>query len=111
MAEINDPNEITPGSRVHVQIVKRPTNEAAIKTIRRVLAKDPDIKREHKRLSDVRAANLRFKQRGGRPWGIRVSKRHPVKGQPGEEGTVLATLDVIRDLASCQRFLKIQRAG
>ena len=103
--------DIDPGSQVHVKITKTPTNEAARKTLRRVLNKDPDVKREHRRLEKVRASNLRHKTRGGRPWAIRVPKQYPVEGKAGESGTVLATVDVIRDLESVGPFVELEQKG
>ena len=101
---------IAPGDKVTVKIVKQPTNEAARKTLQRVLSKDEAAKAENKRQSKVRESNFRTKQRGGRQWARNVVKQHAVAGTVGETGTILASTDVIRDLGSVQRFVEVEKA-
>ena len=101
---------IDPGSRVNVKIVSQPTNAAAVKTLQRVLNKDEVARQENVRQEKVRKAGFRTKQRGGRPWEVRLVKQHAVKGRIGESGTVTATVDVLRDLGSVQRFIEVTPA-
>lgn len=103
-------DKIAPGTRVKVSITKQPTSAAAAKTLVRVLSKDRAIEAENKRLRRVRDRHLRITRRGGRPWAIRVTKQHPVKARPGESGTLIATVDVLRDLASVRRFIEVKQA-
>lgn len=103
-------DNIDPGSRVTVKIVKQPTNAAAVKTLQRVLSKDAVATAENRRQEKVRKAGFRTKQRGGRPWEVRVVKQHAVAGRIGESGTVTATVDVLRDLGSVQRFVEVAPA-
>lgn len=102
--------DIQIGTSVQVKVVKQPTNEAAIKTLRRVLSKDETIKEEKKRLDKVADANLKFKTRGGRPWIQRMVKIHPIKGVIGDQGVVFASADVINDLKSVSRFIEVTPA-
>jgi len=56
---------------------------------------------------------LRAPQRGGgrwRVWESRLAKQHPVKGALGEQGTFVASVDVLRDLKSVERFIEVQAA-
>ena len=99
--------DIKPGSTVTFKIVKQPTNTAARKTLVRLLSKDAKVKAENDRHRSIREKQYVPTQRGGRQWGGYFVKQHPVKGTPGESGTVLATVDVIRDLASVGRFVEI----
>jgi len=99
--------DIKVGSNVKVTVVKDVTNEAARKTIARILAKDADIAAEHKRLRKSRDRHLRLEARGGREWAVRVIKQHPIQGKSGETGTVLATVDVINDLNSVKKFVEV----
>ncbi|MDX1681729.1 MAG: hypothetical protein R3336_01290 [Phycisphaeraceae bacterium] len=112
MADNTDTIEATidPGTEVQVKVTRRPTNAAARRTLERILSKDAEVRREHKRVEKVRAANLRYTKRGGRPWAVRMSKPEVVSLEPGTEGTVLATLDVIRDLDSVSRFVEVEPA-
>ena len=99
--------EFTPGAQVRVEVVKRPTSEAAIKTLRRVLAKDPVIASKKKKDKLFRRRSETVKRRGGRPWEHRATMRQPVEVVPGESGTVKATADVISALRSVGRFVKV----
>ncbi|MAX25942.1 MAG: hypothetical protein CMJ19_15700 [Phycisphaeraceae bacterium] len=102
--------DIQIGTNVQVKVVKQPTNEAAIKTLRRVLAKDESIKAEKKRLDKVADSKLRYKTRGGRPWIQRMVKIHPAQGVQGEQGVIFASADVINDLKSVSRFIEVTPA-
>ena len=104
-------SKIAPGARIHVEIVKHPTNARARKTLVRVLGKDEVAKTEQKRLEKVRKSNYRPRMRGGRLYGGQMVKMHPVKGQLGESGTVTATTDVLADLNSVSRFVSIKAAS
>ncbi len=101
---------IKPGSTITVKIVTRPTNIAASKTLERLLAKDPAVKREVARHRRIRESNTTTKTRGGRDWVQRMPKQHPVEGKLGESGTITASLDVLRDLKSVSRFVEVEAA-
>lgn len=103
-------NTIKPGSTVTVKVIKTPTASAAAKTIVRVLSKDPAAQKENLRLAQVRARRYRPRIRGGRLYGGQLVKQHRLKGSQGESGTILATVDVIRDLNSVRRFVEIETA-
>jgi len=81
-----------------------------VKTIRRLLAKDPIHAAEVRRQTDVRATHMRHEQRGGRQWAVRRPKQHATDAAIGDQGTVLATADVIRDLGSVARFVEVSPA-
>lgn len=106
----NSIKDIPVGSRVSVKVVKEPTSVSAAKTIARVLYKDQDIAAEHKRLEKVRRTHFNPQPRGGRLYGGQLVKQHPAKGEVGESGTVHATIDVLRDLASVERFVEVKTA-
>src|SRR5438876_9457187 len=99
--------DITPGSQVRVEIIKAPTNEGARKTLIRVLAKDPEVQKVKHRDKVARSRSVRVKRRGGRPWEHRPGMRQPVEPVVGHSGTVKATADVLRDLGSVERFVKV----
>lgn len=103
-------DKIAPGSKINVKIVKQPTNAAASKTLVRVLAKDPVVYAEHDRQAKIRKKNYSPSRRGGRLYGGHVVKQHPVKGRLGEAGTITATLSVLRDLGSVERFIEVSPA-
>lgn len=102
--------DIPLGSRVSVEVVRRPTNEAAVKTIIRILGKDRAVQTEQRRLEKVRAGNYNPKRRGGRLYAGRLVKQFPVKAEVGDRGSVHATIDVLRDLESVRRFVAVKPA-
>jgi len=103
-------DKIAPGSKINVKVVKQPTNAAASKTIMRVLSKDPVIYAEHDRQAKLRKTHYSPGRRAGRMWGGQLVKQHPVKGNLGDAGTITATLQVLRDLGSVQRFVEVSQA-
>lgn len=104
--------DITPGTTVNIKIVKTPTNASARKTLVRLLSKDADVIAENKRHKRVRKTNQTHSPRGGRwrVWEGRLAKQHPVKGDIGEAGTILASPDVVTDLKSVERFVEVSAA-
>jgi hypothetical protein len=101
---------IKPGTDITVKIVNEPTNAAARKTLVRLLRKSDRVKAEDRRLTAIRKQDYSPERRGGRLYGGRVVKLHPVKGTIGEQETITATLDVLRDLASVERFVDVKSA-
>jgi len=102
--------DIAAGSTVNIKIVKTPSSESARKTLVRLLSKDDEVRTENRRLERVRAKNISYHQRGGRPWAVRPPKQRPVKGEVGESGTILASPDVLRDLKGVERFVDVSAA-
>ena len=105
-------SDIAPGTTVTVKIVKRPRNAGARKTLVRLLSKDPAVIKENKRLKKVRKANETYSPRGGRwrIWESRLVKQRPVTGTVGEQGTFLATPDVLRDLRGVSSLVEVSAA-
>jgi len=102
-----DTAKIKPGAKLQVKIVRRPTNDAARKTLVRLLSKDPDASTENKNLARIRKRLYSPRRRGGRLYSGRMPKLRRIKGEPGETGAIVATMDVIRDLSSVERFIEI----
>ena len=102
-----DVAKIKPGSQVQVKIVAHPSNTSARKTLVRLLSKDEAHSTENKRLARIRRKMYSPRRRGGRLYSGRMPKLRRVKGEPGESGTILATMDVIRDLGSVSRFVEV----
>lgn len=100
-------DKVKPGQKLHVKVVRKVTNAAANKTLQRVLSKDPEHKEDLKRIAKVRAKGYNPQPRGGRLYGGHVIVAKPLKGEQGEEANVTATVDVIRDLKSVERFIEV----
>jgi hypothetical protein len=104
------PQDIVPGSKVHVKVVKKPTNRAATKTIVRLLCKDKTVKANDRRLTRTRKVGMRQAARGGRLWNIRVVKQASVAAEVGVVKTIVASLDVLTDLKSVAKFVEVTPA-
>ncbi len=102
--------DITPGSKVNVKIVSYPTNAAAAKTIVRLLSKDSTVVTENARLRRIRKQQYNPQPRGGRLYAGHLVKQHPIKGVVGEQGTIIASVDVLTDLNSVKRFVEVTPA-
>ncbi len=103
-------DKIKPGDSIEVRITKNPSNIAAAKTLVRVLSKDREVQAENNRHRKIRQTQYNPQPRGGRLYAGRLVKQHPVKGVAGESGKVRATVDVLRDLRSVERFIEVSKA-
>jgi hypothetical protein len=90
--------DVAPGTMVEVTITRQPRREAAVKTLDRLFRKDIKNKRGIERLAKTRP--VRSHIRGGRPWEDRPRFLRPYKIQRGAACRIVATIDVLRDLAS-----------
>ena len=103
-------DDIAPGSQISVKVTKRPTNASATKTIVRVLSKDEGVAAQNKKLAKIRREQYSPRMRGGRLYSGRQVKLRRIKGEMGEAGTVIATVDVLRDLKSVEKFVELSSA-
>lgn len=103
-------DKIKPGARVNVKVAKAPTNEAARKTLVRVLSKSDQVKARNAHLRKVRDAKYNPSMRGGRLYGGRMIKLPAIKPDRGVEQTLTATVDVLVDLKSVGRFVEVTPA-
>ncbi|MCC5829914.1 MAG: hypothetical protein JJU36_10755 [Phycisphaeraceae bacterium] len=100
-------DQIAPGSRINLRVVRRPTNTAASKTLMRLLSKDAHAQREIRRHQKIRKKHYDPQPRGGRLYAGHLVKQFPIKGELGESGTILATVPVLRDLKSVMTFIEV----
>ncbi len=105
--------DIAPGTKITLKVVRQPTNAAASKTLARLLSKDAEVIAENRRHAKIRKKAQWMSTRGGRwrIWESRLAKQHPVTGQLGEQGTFVASYDVLKDLPSVARFVEVTPAG
>jgi hypothetical protein len=74
----------------------------------RLFEKDPEMKAERARLSRSRPVKTHI--RGGRPWGDRPARLRVVNTSPGATYRLFASVDVVRDLGSIQKYIEVQPA-
>jgi len=99
--------DIAPGSTVQVTVKQAPTNEAAAKTLVRILSKDAVAKANDKRLRQARKDHKVVRVRSGRPWAVLVPKQPTILPEVGVTGTIVADYQTLKDLASVERFIDV----
>ncbi len=100
--------EIEPGQWISVKVTAEPEAAAPIKTMVRLFERDQAMKAERKRLA--RSRPVRTHRRGGRPWADRAPRVRVVKTTPGAVYRIFASVDVLRELASLDRYVEITPA-
>ena len=101
---------IAPGSKVKIKVVKTPTSRAGRITLTRLLRKDRALKSEDQRLRRIRRDGFTQKQRGGRFWDTHLVAQPVLVVKEGVTQTITASLDVLRDLKSVERFVEVTKA-
>jgi len=102
-------DSVNPGDTIIVKVIKPVTSTAASKTLVRLFAKDESVRAELDRRAKARRKGFAPTRRGGRLYGGHVRIGHaPIKGEQGESGKVRATVDVLRDLRSVERFVEVE---
>lgn len=89
---------VAAGSVVQVRIARVPRRAAAVKTLDKLFRKDAAHRKELARLKKSRP--VRMDRRGGRLWGDRPAQLRPYKIERGATCRIVASLDVLKDLAS-----------
>lgn len=100
---------VTPGGNVVVELKTMPTNAAACKTLVRLCSKDRDVHKLHRAQTNKRPS-WQLKRRGGRMWHHQMESRPSFELKPGVRYTICATVDVVRDLTSVERFISVSPA-
>jgi hypothetical protein len=98
--------EIVPGSQVNVEMIRVPTTRAAAKTLTRLFRKDPAAVRDARHQHAKRPSWQEWR-RGNATWHHQMRTRPPVRLAVGRTCRLRATVDVIRDLRSVERFVKV----
>jgi hypothetical protein len=95
-----------PGKMLSVEITAPPTNDAARKTLIRLCRRDPRVAR-HQRAQKRKRPSWESWRRGGRQWHHQMESQPPVKLTPGSRYALRATVDVLRDLETVKRWVKV----
>lgn len=101
--------DVQPGQNVRIEILGQPTSECGCQTLDRVCRKDPVIAKSIRDRKRMRPS-WQTKQRGGRLWHHQMRSQSPVQLRAGKTYSVFATVDVLRDLASVAKFVKLTPA-
>ena len=96
--------DINPGSRVTVTVTSTVRTQNARKTLARLFIKDPAIAKIRRRGPKP----VRGSRRAGRIWEHRPAGSAQIPPEVGESAKLVATVDVIRDLQSVARYVKVK---
>lgn len=100
--------QILPGQWINVKITSLPRAAKNRKTMIRLFEKDEKIRTDRKRLKKSRPVTDHI--RGGRPWEGRPRRLDVVNMEPGSTYKLFASIDVLRDLQSVEKFVAIKPA-
>ena len=100
--------QIKPGQWINVKITSVPKAAKNRKTMIRLFEKDENVHAERKRLN--RARPFVTRTRGGRPWECRPQRLDVVEIKPGVTYKVFASVDVLRELQSVEKFVDVKVA-
>ena len=98
--------DLKPGQSISVEITAAPRNQAARKTLTRLSRKDPQA-RHQRRAQKLHRPSWQTWRRGGRQWHHQMKSKPPIDLRAGQRLALVATIDVIRDLASVRRWVKV----
>ena len=98
--------DIKPGTAITVELTTRPTSAAAEKTLIRLFRKDAKVTRHHRHQTTKRPSWERWR-RGGKMWHHQMKTEPAVRVAPGAAYKIRATVDVLRDLETVKRFVKV----
>jgi hypothetical protein len=103
--------DIRPGTVVQIEVTRNPASQRAAKTLSRLFLKDGANKRADKLRKRLRTNQFEGRRRGGRIWVVRPSAPRLAQPQKGASCRIRATIDVLRDLGSVARFVKVTPAN
>jgi len=98
--------DIPVGAPVSIEITAPPRSEAAQKTLMRLCRKDLSVVRHHRKQQTKRPSWEEW-IRGGKYWHHQMKSKPAVQIEAGQKYEIRATLDVIRDLKTVERWVKV----
>src|SRR5690606_28717542 len=101
--------EMNPGQWVTVTVTAEPATAAGRKTLKRLFEQDPAVRKQRDRLAKTRQPEP--SRRGGRIWINKPPHLELVDTKPGESHRVFASVSVLRDLKSVEKYVDIKPAG
>jgi hypothetical protein len=99
--------QIAVGSMVLIKVLKQPRSRAAVKTLLRLLMKDVSLRKQHERNNLNRGRMAERRRRAGRLWTVVPGMALPIAGAAGEQAKLLASVDVLADLAKLAPYVEV----
>ncbi len=100
--------QIKPGQWIKVTVKSQPRTAAGKKTMVRLFGRDIEVQRERRRQAKSRP--IQPSRRGGRIWMNRPPKLEVAKTTAGSTYRLFASVAVLRDLKSIERYVEIAPA-
>jgi len=108
MSTAISPSAIQANSSVTLTITSLPRGQAGVKTLQRLMRLQPAVQRGLRRLAARRDREGNRRQaRGGRMWTSRVRVSKLVNPAVGERFTLHVTPQLVADLRSVEKHLKV----
>ena len=103
--------KIVPNAELTFTIVSEPKRPAARKTIERLMWMQPHVKKDHSMLQRRRRQkDIKYTIRAGRVWFDRPRATRTVRCEKGASFTLNVTPQIVNDLKSVEKYLKITTA-
>ena len=97
--------DIRPGQWINVTVTRQPRAAGALKTLVRLLQRDTAARKIAARAKKARPVGEH--RRGGRMWKDRPSRVPTVATDAGASYRIFASLDVLKDLTSIEKYVQI----
>jgi hypothetical protein len=103
---------IVPNAALTFTIVSEPRRPAARKTIERLMWMQQQVKKDHSMLQRRRKQkDIKYTVRAGRVWFDRPRATRTVRCEKGASFTLNVTPQIVNDLKSVEKYLKISKAS
>lgn len=100
--------EVKSGQWITVKVKQEPRTAAGRKTLKRLFEQDPAVRRDRKRAE--RSRHEKPIRRGGRIWINHPPRLELVETTPGAQQRIFASVSVLRDLKSIEKYVEIAPA-
>jgi hypothetical protein len=100
---------LKPGQQVRCTLVKIPRALAPRKTVERLMWRDPQTAKGLRKSQKLRRRNTVVYNRGNRDWVQRLKCPRIAEMRVGEKWTMPYELNIAGDLASVQKYVKIEK--
>lgn len=96
--------DIQPGARIKVTVKSAVKTSRAGKTLARIFMRDGEVRKK----GLVRPKQVIQSTRAGRLWNHRPTGSNQLPPNVGDSASIIATVDIIRDLHSVEPFIDVK---
>ena len=103
-------DSLKPGQSIKCTLTSAPRAEGNTSTLLRLVRLDPTAVKSLKRAHHLRQQRMTIYNRGNRDWVKRESCAKIATVAKGQSWTMSYSLDLLPDLKSVQKFIKVEKA-